>query len=380
MLGLLGLLPGMPFLPFMLLGGGAAAAAWYLPRIREQKLKESAIAELDVPPPPVADEPISTALSIDLVRIELGYALLTMINSAVEGSRLTDQIKGLRRQLASEIGFVMPSVRIQDNLQLAPNTYVIRVKEIEAGRGDVRPNMLMVMDPRGEAISLPGEATTEPTFGLPAMWIDQNSREEALFKGLTVVDASTVVTTHLTEVIKDNMSDLLSYAESQKLLDELGREHQKLVADVIPAMITLGGLQRVLQNLLAERVSVRDLATILEGVSEACAFTRNITQITEHVRTRLARQISDSNTNESGFIPLITLSPEWEQAFAESIVGDGDDRQLSMAPSRLQQFITGVRQTFERYAMMGETPVLLTSPMIRPYVRSIIERFRPATV
>jgi flagellar biosynthesis protein FlhA len=303
-----------------------------------------------------------------------------MINSAVEGSRLTDQIKGLRRQLASEIGFVMPSVRIQDNLQLAPNTYVIRVKEIEAGRGDVRPNMLMVMDPRGEAISLPGEATTEPTFGLPAMWIDQNYREEALFKGLTVVDASTVVTTHLTEVIKDNMSDLLSYAESQKLLDELGREHQKLVADVIPAMITLGGLQRVLQNLLAERVSVRDLATILEGVSEACAFTRNITQITEHVRTRLARQISDSNTNESGFIPLITLSPEWEQAFAESIVGDGDDRQLSMAPSRLQQFITGVRQTFERYAMMGETPVLLTSPMIRPYVRSIIERFRPATV
>jgi flagellar biosynthesis protein FlhA len=380
MLGLLGLLPGMPFLLFMLLGGGAAAAAWYLPRIREQKLKESAIAELDVPPPPVADEPISTALSIDLVRIELGYALLTMINSAVEGSRLTDQIKGLRRQLASEIGFVMPSVRIQDNLQLAPNTYVIRVKEIEAGRGDVRPNMLMVMDPRGEAISLPGEATTEPTFGLPAMWIDQNYREEALFKGLTVVDASTVVTTHLTEVIKDNMSDLLSYAESQKLLDELGREHQKLVADVIPAMITLGGLQRVLQNLLAERVSVRDLATILEGVSEACAFTRNITQITEHVRTRLARQISDSNTNESGFIPLITLSPEWEQAFAESIVGDGDDRQLSMAPSRLQQFITGVRQTFERYAMMGETPVLLTSPMIRPYVRSIIERFRPATV
>jgi flagellar biosynthesis protein FlhA len=236
------------------------------------------------------------------------------------------------------------------------------------------------MDPRGEAISLPGEPTVEPTFGLPAMWIEQNYREEALFKGLTVVDACTVITTHLTEVIKDNMPDLLSYAETQKLLDEIGRESQKLVADVIPGQITMGGLQRVLQNLLGERVSIRDLATILEGVSEACGFTRNITAITEHVRTRLARQISESNTNEAGFIPLITLSPEWEQSFAESIVGDGDDRQLSMAPSRLQQFITNVRQTFERHAMMGETPVLLTSPGVRPYVRSIIERFRPATI
>jgi flagellar biosynthesis protein FlhA len=380
MLLALGMLPGMPFIPFIALAGATGAAAYYLPRMREKKSKALAEEAMeDLAPAPIADEPISTALSIDSVRLELGYALLTLINTANEGFRLTDQIKGLRRQLAAEVGFVLPSVRIQDNLQLPPNTYVVRVKEIESGRGDIRPNMLLVMDPRGDAISLPGEATVEPTFGLPAMWIEQNYREEALFKGLTVVDACTVITTHLTEVIKDNMPDLLSYAETQKLLDELGRESQKLVADVIPAQITMGGLQRVLQNLLGERVSIRDLPTILEGVSEACGFTRNITAITEHVRTRLARQISESNSNEAGFIPLITLSPEWEQSFAESIVGDGDDRQLSMAPSRLQQFITNVRQTFERHAMMGETPVLLTSPGVRPYVRSIIERFRPAT-
>jgi flagellar biosynthesis protein FlhA len=381
MLFSLGMLPGMPFIPFMTLAGATGFAAYYLPKMRERQSKE--IAELameETAPAPIADEPIATALSIDSVRLELGYALLTLINTATEGFRLTDQIKGLRRQLAGEVGFVLPSVRIQDNLQLPPNTYVVRIKEIESGRGDIRPNMLLVMDPRGEAISLPGEPTVEPTFGLPAMWIEQNYREEALFKGLTVVDACTVITTHLTEVIKDNMPDLLSYAETQKLLDEIGRESQKLVADVIPAQITMGGLQRVLQNLLGERVSIRDLSTILEGVSEACGFTRNITAITEHVRTRLARQISESNTNEAGFIPLITLSPDWEQAFAESIVGDGDDRQLSMAPSRLQQFITNVRQTFERHAMMGETPVLLTSPGVRPYVRSIIERFRPATI
>ena len=162
-------------------------------------------------------------------------------------------------------------------------------------------------------------------------------------------------------------------------VDELDKEHQKLIGEMIPAQISLGGVQRVLQNLLAERVSVRDLPTILEGISEACGQTRNITMITEHVRARLARQISSTNTNEAGFIPLVTLSPEWEQAFAESLVGAGEDRQLSMAPSRLQEFITALRNGFERQAMMGETPVLLTSPPIRPFVRSIVERFRPMT-
>jgi flagellar biosynthesis protein FlhA len=278
------------------------------------------------------------------------------------------------------MGFIMPSVRIQDNLQLPANKYVIRVKEIECGSGELRPTMLLVLDPRGQPISLPGEATVEPTFGLPAMWVATSAREEATFRGLTVVDPPTVLTTHLTEIVKDNMPELLSFSETQKLLDELSQTHQKLVADVVPGQIAVGGLQRVLQNLLGERVSIRDLPTILEGVSEACGFTRNVSGITEHVRARLARQISEANVNPQGHVPLITLSPEWEQAFAESIIGQGDDRQLSMPPSKLQQFITSVRQTFERLSQTGEVPVLLTSPAIRPFVRSIIERFRPQTV
>ncbi|AWU96681.1 flagellar biosynthesis protein FlhA [Azospirillum ramasamyi] len=387
----LAMLPGMPILTLVPVIAVVGAAAWYMPRLRAKKEAEEAAAAEEAATGagpggmpgagPVPDEPIATALAIDLIRLELGYGLLSLINQPQAGShRLTDQIKGLRRQIAGEVGFVMPAVRIQDNLQLPPNTYIIRVKEIEAGRGDIRPNMLLVMDPRGDAMSLPGEQTVEPTFGLPAIWIEPGYREEALFKGYTVVDPSTVVTTHLTELIKDNMQELLSFTETQKLLDETDKEHQKLIADVVPNQITVGGLQRVLQNLLAERVSIRDLPTILEGVSEATSQTRSITQITEHVRSRLARQICDANTNEMGFIPLVTLSPEWEQAFAESLVGDGDDRQLTMAPSRLQQFITSVRQTFERHAMMGESPVLLTSPLIRPFVRSIVERFRPATV
>lgn len=155
---------------------------------------------------------------------------------------------------------------------------------------------------------------------------------------------------------------------------------RKLIDDLIPGQINLGGIQRVLQNLLAERVSIRDLPTILEGVSEAVGYTRNVTQITEHVRARLARQLSDANTNEQGVIPLVTLSPEWEQTFAESIVGQGDEKTLAMPPSRLQEFITKVRGAYERQAMAGETPVLLVSPQIRPFVRSVIERFRPVTV
>jgi len=380
LLAALAALPGIPALPFLVLAAITGGLAWRVNRGLGRQEEEKRLAVEAAETAPIAEEPISTALRIDDIRLELGYGLLSLINGDADGHRLTDQIKALRRQLAAEVGFVMPSVRIQDNMQLAANTYVIRVKEIEAGQSELRPNMLLVMDPRGEAITVPGEKTREPTFGLPALWIDAANREEALFRGYTVVDPSTVVTTHLTEVIKDNMADLLSYAETRKLLDEMEKDQQKLVADLIPNQISHGGVQRVLQNLLAERISIRDLPTILEGISEACAHTRNITMITEHVRARLARQISTMNTNDQGYIPLIALGPEWEQTFAEALVGTGDDRQLSMSPSKLQEFINSLRNTFERQAMAGEAPVLLTSPAVRPYVRSIVDRFRPMSV
>ncbi len=373
------LLPGIPAIPFLALAGVTGGTAFALNQRRRHEEKEEARVEEEKQSAPLPEEPIGAALQIDNIRLELGYGLLSLINNPSE-RRLTEQIKALRRQLATEMGFIMPAVRIQDNLQLPPNNYILRVKEIEAGNGELRPNMLLVMDPRGEEISLPGETTVEPTFGLPAMWVGEQHREEAMFRGFTVVDAPTVITTHLTEIVRDNMSELLSYSETQKLLDELDGGHQKLIADLVPNQINIGGIQRILQNLLGERVSIRDLATILEGISEACGYTRNIGQITEHVRARLARQLSDDVVNEQGFIPLVTLSPEWEQSFAEAIIGQGDDRQLSMAPSKLQQFITAVRTVFERHAMQGETPVLLVSPGIRPFVRSVIERFRPVTI
>ncbi|HEX4191696.1 MAG TPA: flagellar biosynthesis protein FlhA [Stellaceae bacterium] len=376
----LALVPGVPFVPFIALSALAGGAAYKVNERKEkEKLAKADAEKAEADKATQKEEPITAALQIDQIRLELGYGLLALINSE-HGTRLTDQVKALRRTLVQEMGFIMPSVRIQDNLQLAANSYIIRIKEIEVGRGELRPNMLLVMDPRGEPIALNGENTMEPTFGLPAQWVSETMREEAQFRGYTVVEPQTVITTHLTEVVKDNMSELLSYSETQKLVDELDKPHQKLVSDMVPAQISMGSVQRVLQNLLNERISIRDLPTILEGIAEACGFSRNISLITEHVRARLARQISDANANEQGIISLVSLSPQWEQAFAEALVGPGEDRHLSMAPSKLQEFIGAVRSNFERLAQRGETPVLLTSPAVRPYVRSIVERFRAMTV
>ena len=379
----LGLIPGVPLTPFAFLAvtfGVIAYLAWRQNEAKEELLQLESATQPGGAQAAPAEEPISKALAMDTIRLELGYGLLPLVQGE-GGNKVTDQIKGLRRQLAEDMGYVLPAVRIQDNLQLPANTYTVRIKEIEAGRGEVRPGMLMCMDPTGAQITLPGESTTEPTFGLPAMWIDEQHREEAHFKGYTVVDAPTVITTHITEIVKDNMSDLLSYAETQKLLDELPSEYQKLVGDVIPTQLSVGGLQRILQNLVSERVSVRDLPTVLEGIAEAAIYTKNIGFITEHVRSRLARQICDQNTNVNGFVPLITLSPEWEQAFNEALIGaDDQEKQLAMAPTQLQDFITDVRKIYDDFGREGETPVLLTSPNIRPYVRSVIERFRPQTM
>ena len=378
----LAMLPGIPMLPFLALGGGAAALAF---SARKHKRTAAAAAASAAAAPATAaagtaaEEPISTALKIDDLKIELGYALLPLVNGPDGTDRLTEQIKALRRSLAIEMGFVMPSVRILDNVQLEANTYIIKIKEVDAGTGRIWPNQFMVMDPGGTQVDVPGIHTIEPTFGLPATWVDASLKEEASLKGYTVVDAATVLSTHLTELLKSNMSDLLSYGEVQKLLKELPKEQSELVKDIVPAQVTISGIQRVLQLLLAERISIRDLSTILEGIADALAFSRNPATMVEHVRARLARQICAQNTTGNGYLPLIALSAKWEQAFAESLIGQGEERSLAMQPSRLSEFMTVVRERFEQAAREGEAPVLVTSAAIRPFVRSLVERFRAQT-
>jgi flagellar biosynthesis protein FlhA len=372
--GVMALLPGMPMLPFLALAGAAGAAAW-----ARQKALEAPAAAAAAAPTAAADPPIAETLRIDLLRLELGYGLLSL--AAGDAPRLTEQIKGLRRSIAQEMGFVLPSVRIQDNLSLSPDTYAIRVKEIEAGRGRLRPPLVLAIDPAGGVPDLPGERCNEPTFGLPALWIEEARREEALARGCTVVDAAGVVATHLTELVRENMAELLSFAETQKLLDELPSDHRKLVADLVPAVIGVGGIQRVLQALLAERVSIRDLPTILEGIQEASAAgARSVPGILAIVRARLARQLSDAARGAGTHVPMVTLSADWEVAFTEALVGPPEERQLAMAPSRLSDFMQRVKEVFDAANAAGEQPVLVCSAAIRPHVRAIVERFRPSTV
>jgi len=379
---ILSFLPGMPMIPFLGMAGLAGYLAYKAGSKKQQAEQKEAVKKaIAAAPAPPPEPPITDALKMDELRIELGYALLPLINGKDQtgGDQLTEQIKALRRQIAGDMGVIMPPVRILDNIQLGANDYVIKVKEVEAGRGMLYPNHFMVMDPAGGQVKLPGTHTTEPTFGLPATWVEAQYREDASLRGYTVVDPATVLSTHLTETIKNNISELLTYGDVQKLLKELQGEQAKLVDDLIPGQITVSGIQRILQTLLSERVSVRDLGTILEGVSEAVGMTRNTNSIAEHVRMRLGRQICAANLAPGGYLPLVALSPQWEQAFLESVVGEGEDRQLAMQPSKLQEFVGLVRDRFEAAAQEGEVPVLLTSPQNRPFVRSIVERFRAHT-
>ncbi|MFK7974331.1 MAG: flagellar biosynthesis protein FlhA [Rickettsiaceae bacterium] len=390
--GLMAFLPGLPFVPFALIATviGGTAFALNASKKQDKNIKsydpvtgqstqrvENTASQGSVSP---TEETISDTLNLDLIRLEIGYGLMSLVNNN-NGHNLTEQVKGLRKQIAQEYGFVMPSVRIQDNIQLDTYTYVIKIKELESGRGVVRPGKLMIMDAQNLNIDIPGESVKEPSFGLPAKWIDESYKEEALFNNCTVVDPSTVITTHLTEQIKENIVDLLSYSETQKLLDQIGEENKQLVKDVIPDVLSIATLQKVLQNLLSEMISIRDLPSILESAADAARNNKNLMAITEEVRVHLSRQICHYNTNNEGFIPIIALSPVWEKIFIESLVDDGSgEKQLSMPPSKLQEFVSKVKKSFDDQALKGYMPVLLTSAYTRPYIRAVVERFRPSTV
>ncbi|MGL5361942.1 MAG: flagellar biosynthesis protein FlhA [Bosea sp. (in: a-proteobacteria)] len=385
-MGMIALLPGIPMLPFLSLALGAGYLARRFDRINKERLAIKEIeARTGVPatasglPGPPREETLTDLLKMDDLKIEIGYGLLPLVNQPDGSDRLTDQVRALRRQLAGELGFVMPSVRIVDNVQLEANHYYVKIKEIDAGMGIVYPGQFMAMDPMGGRVDLPGQHVLEPTFGLPATWIDASMRDEAQLRGYTVVDAATVISTHLTEILKGNMPELLSHVETQKLLKELPKDHADLIKEIVPSSISTTGIQRVLQLLLAERVSIRDLGTIVEGIAEVAGAYKNPRDIAEHVRSRLARQICAQNSSAQGQLPIITLSSAWESVFAESIIGNGEERHLAMAPSKLQDFVQNVRDRFEDAARMGEMPALVCSGMARPFVRQIVERFRRET-
>ncbi|GGY50890.1 flagellar biosynthesis protein FlhA [Parvularcula lutaonensis] len=375
MMAVMGFIPGLPFLPFVGIGAAIAIGGVLMPKRKKaaaailEAQQETQVAPKEIP----AEE----SLKIEDLQLEVGSRLLTMISNPERG--LPNKVKSLRRRFASEFGFLLPPVRIKDNLYVPPDEYRISVQDVEVAKGIVRPGCVMAIDPTGADVDMPGEPTRDPSFDMPARWISEAQAEEAEGKGYTVVSADSVLITHLSETIKDHLPSLLTYSAMQKLIETLEPEYRKLLSDIVPGQLSQVALQRVLQGLLAERVSIRNLPAILEAVAEATGWTRNPQPIIEHVRQRLSKQISSSVQGEDGFVPVIALSGRWERCFIESLQGgEGGERVFAMPPNQVQEFITAARATLHKYKDADIMPVILTSADARPFVRSLLERAAPS--
>lgn len=374
----LGITPGVPALPFIALGGGIGFFAWRANKARAEAAEalEAEAEAATTTEPNDKEETAEDALRVDDLQMDLGSGLVPLIRNPKAG--LAEKVKSLRTRFAREFGFLTPPVRIRDDVYLAPEEYRILIHGVEAARGRVRPEQVMVINPGGGPPPVEGESATEPAYGLPAVWIDPARGPEAEALGATVVDASSVVTTHLARVIKDTLHRLLTYSALQKLIERLDPEYTKLLADITPAQLPPVAVQRILQNLLAERVSIRNLPGILEAIAEAVSFTRNIAAITEHVRTRLGDQIlQDLAAGDTG-VRVIRLSPEWEQAFAESIQVQGEDKFFAMPPTQVQEFVSKAGEAISTAVEGPQWPTVLCSTEARPFVRALLERGAPA--
>ncbi|MFC3126124.1 flagellar biosynthesis protein FlhA [Pseudoroseomonas globiformis] len=371
---LFAVMPGLPFMPFMVLGMLAAAGGWLAQRsqARTAAAAEAGPEAVDTAP---REETMAELIRVDDVRLELGMGLVSLTASRQGG--LSEKIKKLRRAFGLEFGFVLPAVRIKDNMDLASGEYSVQVQGVEVARETLVLGRLLAFAPAGQEIGVPGIDTQEPSFHIKARWIEPALREMAMAQGLTVVDAETVLTTHLSEVLKGYMAQLQGYAATQKLIDGLEKDHQRLVSDLVPAVLPLATVQKVLASLLAERISIRNLPLILEALHEAAGFTRNVSLLAEHVRQRLSLQICRGLTQEDGYVTALLLSPDWEREVGASILEEGDQRSFTMAPSKIQELVTVTRARIAEAAARGDWPAVLTSAGARPFVRQLVERINP---
>jgi flagellar biosynthesis protein FlhA len=378
LLALMGLLPGFPLPVFLLLAGLMLGLGIVMNRRQEEDRAQVGRDEVARQKANAAspEDDLRDMMKLDDLRLDLGTALIPLTSGT--DAALPGKIRSLRSLFTRDFGFVLPSVRIKDDANLPANTYSVSIHGVEVARGDLRPNQMLVINPAEAPIQLPGEKTKDPTFGLDAVWIDRTNAQTAEKQGYTVVDPESVITTHLTEVIKENMPDLLTYAATQDLVNNLDREYQKLINEVSgkSPIITL---QQVLQTLLVERVSIRNLPLIVEAVAEIGQNTTNVSLIAEHVRKKLAAQICKSLTDQNGFIPVFTMSPAWEKEFIEAVRINGDERNFLMSPQRVQEFVLAARQQIQQCAARDEWPALMVAPEVRSFVRSMLERVSPTT-
>lgn len=371
---LIGLLPGFPFLVFALLAVGLSLAGVAMDKeIRRREVTAKLAEEQSTTHEP--EDPIAEALKIDDIRLSMGNGLVALITSME--AALPGKVRSLRTLFSQDYGFVLPPVRIKDSANLPAQSYSISLQGVETARGEVRPGLMMVILPSPD-FDIAGERMREPTFGLDAVWVDEASATEAELQGLNVVDPESVIVTHITEVIKEHMPDLLTYGATQELIDNQSKEYKNLLSEVpskTPGVI----LQHVLQALLAERVSIRNLPRIIEAVAEVTATTQNIQAIVEHVRTRLSQQICRSLADDKGYIPVITLNEAWSKEMNSAVVTQNGEENFIMSPQRVQEFVLALRKEIQSFSASDEWPALLVAPAARPYVRSVLERVSPTT-
>lgn len=371
-----GLIPGLPFLPFFMVAAITGTVAYMrfkdTQSVEERKATEGARGALSAQGP----EKVETLLPLDILTLEVGYGLIPLVDAS-QGGDLLERIRLIRRQFAIELGVVVPPIRIRDNLSLKPSSYSIRLRGLDVGQGEVMVGHYLAMDPGTAQEPLDGIDTREPTFGLPARWISLVMKERAQILGYTVVDPSSVVATHLTEVIRREAKELLGRQEAQALLDHLKQTHPALVEGLIPSHFSLGALQRVLQGLLAEGVSIRDLPTILEAVGDASPFTKDPVVLTEHARKALSRAICRSLASSDGTLSVLTLGPFLEGTLSEAVVQSDQESYLALEPRLSQRVIETVARAVEASLPLQAQPILCCTATVRPHLRRLTERYLP---
>jgi flagellar biosynthesis protein FlhA len=372
------LLPGLPFIPFMLLGLGAGALGVMKDRaakaIKEKKATED-LTKLPEPagPKPGSTEEVTGLLAVDTLELEVGYELVQI----VEAGDLVERIRSIRRQFALDYGFIVPAIHIRDNVRIKSNEYRFILKGTMIGSGTLKPHHLLAMDPGNVAAPVSGTPTKEPAFGLDAMWISESDKERAQFSGYTVVDLSTVITTHITELIRSHMHELLGRQEVQHLIDNVAKQAPKVVEELIPTVMTVGAVQQVLVHLLREQVSIRDIRSVLETLADWAPNVKSPEKLAEFVRRKFSRSITAKFVTPDGVLPLVSLNPSLERIMTEALQQTDEGSVLALEPGAAQVIINKLARIAERFGEIGQSPVLLVPGHIRPAVFSFVDRFAP---
>ena len=376
---MMGLVPGLPAFPFMSLALGLGGSVYYMRKSVVEEEKALIEKESAEPAEEAGPEDVEHLLSLDSMELEVGYGLIPLVDKAQDGT-LLGRIRAIRRQFASEMGIIIPPIHIRDNLKLRPSEYRMLIKGTDMAGGELMVNHLLAMDPGDVMQKIEGIPTTEPAFNLPALWIPFDREEDAKFAGYTVVDNSTVMATHITEIIRNNAAELMGRQEVQQLLTNLAKTNPKAVEELVPGVLSLGMVQKVLQNLLKERVSVRNLLGIVETLADYGTMSKDTDLLTEYVRQKLGRFILGPFIQPDGTLPVLTLAPEIEDALSKHIQKTEHGSYLSMDPAKAEKIIRSIKVEVEKIMMMNLQPAVLCSPGIRRHLRRMIEQYLPSVM